>query len=91
MSVYVDILKPCAPSRVWRWGESCHLLADSGAELHEFARRLGLERSWFQARSVLPHYDLTAGKRETAVRLGATEIGDQDVVGLMRRTREAKK
>jgi len=91
MSVYVDILRPCLPSGPWRWRKSCHLLADHLDELHAFARRLGLKRSWFQARLVLPHYDLTAPKRDTAVRLGATEIADQDVVSLMRRTAEAAK
>ena len=42
-------------------------------ELHEFAQRLGLKRSWFQQGSA-PHYDLSKTKRRKAVELGATEL-----------------
>jgi len=51
-----------------------HLQADSGEELHQFAARLGLKRDWFQSRPGRPeldHYDLTRGKRQQALRLGA--------------------
>jgi len=64
VSVYVDPMMPCVPSLRWRWTESCHLFADSPAELHLFAARLGLQHSWFQNRpGKLPHYDLTSGMR----------------------------
>jgi len=85
MSVYVDNLRPCQPKRVWRWCTSCHLIADSPVELHEFAARLGLQRSWFQAFGRLPHYDLTAGKRRRALALGAHQISDRALVARMDR------
>jgi len=72
--IYVDSLRSCIPNRKWRWNESCHLFADSLEELHEFALKLGLKRSYFQARSVLPHYDLTGNKRREAIEKGAKEI-----------------
>jgi len=54
---------------------SCHLTTDSSLdELHAFAVRLGLRRSWFQQHPLAPHYDLTIGKRKTALVLGATFV-----------------
>jgi hypothetical protein len=57
-----------------RWS---HLFADTEAELHEFAvGKLGLRRSYFQEGkpSWFPHYDLTSGKRQQAIRLGAQAV-----------------
>lgn len=72
--VYVDILTSCLPNRNWRWDRSCHLVADTPKELHQFATRLGLRLSWFQIHPRCSHYDLTAGMRAKAVRLGAVEL-----------------
>lgn len=73
MSVYVDWL--CRHGWVMRGRpvESCHLLADTLDELHAFAKKIGLKRSWFQNGSA-PHYDLTASRRSEAVRAGAIEL-----------------
>ena len=89
MAVYVDALFPTARSSTWRWPMACHMLADSIAELHEFAGRIGLMRQWFQ-RGSLPHYDLTPNKRQQAVRLGAIEIGREELVVKMREVRTAR-
>ena len=69
MAVWVDPLKDWG----WRLGPSCHLLADSEAELHAFAASIGLHRSWFQDQRLF-HYDLTAARRAAAVRAGALEL-----------------
>lgn len=87
MTVYIDRLASCVPNRSWRWAAACHLFADSEDELHDFARRLGLRRAWFQAHRFLPHYDLTAGRRSHAVRLGAVEVGRRVVVDHIRAAR----
>lgn len=52
---------------------SCHLTVDDGdlVALHAFAAKLGLKREWFQDHRFAPHYDLTASKRELALKLGA--------------------
>lgn len=49
------------------------MLTSNLEELHEFAKRIGLKRSWFQDQT-FPHYDLTASKRALALKHGATEI-----------------
>jgi len=70
MTVYVDELKKWPTKiRCFKAG-SCHLTADAVEELHAFAAALGLRAEWFQ-RSRIPHYDITAGKREIAIKLGA--------------------
>ena len=84
MSVYVDIMRPCLKNMTWSHNESCHLVADSIEELHEFAKQLGLKRSWFQNRPWLPHYDLTQNKRRLAVKKGAIEITTSELVSMMK-------
>jgi hypothetical protein len=69
MAVYVDYLFKAG----WRFGEACHMTADTLEELHEMGERIGLKRRWFQAHPRFPHYDLTAGKRMLAVAAGAIE------------------
>lgn len=84
MAVYVDPLMEVTPNARWKWRWSCHLLADSEPELHAFAARLGLKRSWFQKKSA-PHYDLTANKRALAVQLGAKEVAGQSLAEVLTR------
>lgn len=88
MAIYVD------PSfYVWRGKRWCHMVSDVGAdELHTFARRLGLKREWSQERpkASAHHYDLTEPRRAEAVRLGAAEVTQRELVaknydGLTRR------
>lgn len=70
MTIYVD-----PPVFKWRARNWCHMYTDGPiGELHRFAMRLGLKRSWFQADARLPHYDITAAKRRQAVKLGAQEV-----------------
>ncbi len=50
-------------------------MADTGAELREFAGRLRLNPEWIQRpATVLEHYDITASVRERALRLGPVRI-----------------
>jgi hypothetical protein len=89
MAVYVDRLRDWG----WRWGPSCHLISDAPAgdnlELHAFAARLGLKRSWFQKSTSGPHYDLTASRRALAVGSGAVELGDHEFAAVLRGWRAA--
>jgi hypothetical protein len=96
MAVYVD--DSHIPAQVQNGSRThdstwCHLFADSQDELHEFAGRLGLKRSYFQPgkgnRSWTWHYDVTAGKRAESVKLGAVEVTWRDSVRIMRE-REAR-
>lgn len=58
------------------------------AELHEFASRLGLKKTFFQEEPRLPHYDLTEGKRKKAIKLGAIEVDRQFLYNVMRRNQK---
>ena len=91
MAVYVDDMR--LPARVGRlqarWS---HLLADTDDELHAFAARLGLRRSWHQKPgTAISHYDVTDSKRSEAIRLGAVPIGymSRESMDLIRRRRAA--
>lgn len=68
MAIYIDAEGIRWRNRLW-----CHLVADSLNELHDFARRLGLKRQWFQDQGFYPHYDVTMAVREKALRLGAVD------------------
>jgi hypothetical protein len=82
-------------SRVHR-SQWSHLTADTWEELHEFAARLGLRRSYFQPGRPLGgkpspfwHYDLTVGKRAQALRLGARAVSWRGLPGICRPRDEA--
>ncbi|WP_369214413.1 DUF4031 domain-containing protein [Streptomyces flavofungini] len=89
MTVYVDEILDwtlVAQARGLRHTHWCHLTADTEGELHAFAARLGLRRSWFQrkdANDVGWHYDVTPNKRAQAVRLGAQEVDHGFIARLM--------
>jgi hypothetical protein len=78
MSVYVDklniyprkLVNPIARKWGTKW---CHLFSENEEELHAFAKRLGLKRSYYQKHRVLPHYDLIITKRNLALLYGAEE------------------
>ena len=65
----------------------CHMMADTLAELHAMADRIGLDRKWFQPYSS-PHYDLSLSRRKLALAAGAVEIERREVVDLIRRIRD---
>lgn len=88
MGVYVDELRPVAPSKNWPYKYACHLVADTVEELHYFAGRIQLQPCWFQGKSSFPHYDLTKNFRLLAVKLGAIEITNRRLVELMKEHRK---
>jgi hypothetical protein len=70
--IYVDDTNNYGAKGLW-----CHMWSDTNDtdELHAFAARIGLKRSWAQlSRGVsgeFPHYDLRPSKRELALKSGA--------------------
>jgi uncharacterized protein DUF4031 len=95
MAVYVDdasILATVPNGRARHTSGWSHLFADTQDELHEFAARLGLRRSYFQpgkprgdgSPSPHWHYDVTAGKRQQALRLGAQPVAWRDAPRIIR-------
>lgn len=79
MTVYVDNFR--VPARVGRLSARwSHLTADTKEELHAFADRLALNRTWFQDKGDGRwHYDVTDSKREQAIKLGAQAIDIRDM------------
>ena len=78
MVVYVDnaLIKwtpPHMPHMTWRMS---HMFSPDVEELHGFALKLGLKRSWFQCppKASWLHYDLSATYRLKALKLGAEPI-----------------
>ncbi|SLC05796.1 Uncharacterised protein [Mycobacteroides abscessus subsp. massiliense] len=92
MTVYIDDMR--RPARVGRiQAKWSHLMADTDKELHAFAARLGLRRSWFQHEGkVTAHYDVTDTKRQEAIKLGASQIGymSRESMDLLRRRRQRR-
>lgn len=84
--VYVDPLASNGWILRGRSVRNCHLLADTVAELHVFAARIGMKREWFQGKKT-PHYDLTESRRAAAVALGARELSRREVVAFIRAQR----
>lgn len=89
MAVYVDPLcghLPAKEAQAKRVGarndnQWCHLGADSTSELISFARRIGMRDTWIQHMGTdREHYDLTPGRRATAVLLGALEVTQREFV-----------
>jgi len=76
--IYVDELFTMEPrtAQARKFGNCwCHMTTDGDIEeLHRFAERLGLKRSYFQPHATLAHYDLIPSKRALAVKFGAKEI-----------------
>lgn len=65
MTVYVDDMRARFRTMIM-----CHMIADTEAELHAMADRIGVARKWFQG----DHYDIAESKRALAVAAGAVEI-----------------
>ncbi|WP_175795472.1 DUF4031 domain-containing protein [Burkholderia multivorans] len=91
MTIYVDALENWGWRLRGRLVPSCHMFTDAAdlEELHVFAERIGMRRSWFQLHRVAPHYDLTSSRRTAAVQLGAVEVGRREASEIWRARREA--
>ena len=80
MAIYVDSLMTTSKKFCGGY-KACHMATDGDLkELHDFACRIGMRRSWFQDHPRIPHYDLTEARREEAIRLGAEAISGRDFV-----------
>lgn len=72
MTVYVDDMKAdFEPGhRPGRKYVMSHMIADTEAELHAMARKIGVARHWYQG----DHYDITQSKKALAIKAGARQI-----------------
>jgi len=69
MAVYVDDMYKL-PMGQFRRLKMSHMIADTEAELHAMADRIGLARRWYQG----DHYDVSMSLREKAIAAGAHAI-----------------
>lgn len=65
------------------------MVADSEQELHNMAATLGLKPEWCTLGDEVrgPHYDLSQGKREAALRCGAIVASHRKLVEVLKHTR----
>ncbi|WP_443750534.1 DUF4031 domain-containing protein [Asticcacaulis solisilvae] len=81
MTVYIDDMYRYAVGE-FRGMRMSHMIADSDAELHAMAVRIGMKPEWFQG----DHYDVPLPRRELAIDAGAVAITYRQA-GAMRRRR----
>lgn len=67
MAVYIDELRVWGPGK----GRTCHMTADTVAELHAFARKHGIPDRYRHRGASVPHYDLGPKWRQWAEQHGA--------------------
>lgn len=61
--------------------DKIHLVADTLSELHDFAKKIGLKRSYYHGvRKGHPHYDLLGKKKVIAVENGAIVISSKELL-----------
>jgi hypothetical protein len=70
MTVFVDDMRAPYGRLVM-----CHMIADTDAELHAMADKIGVARKWHQG----DHYDIALSKRKMAVEAGAQEISMREL------------
>lgn len=91
MTVYVDDMHLSKMGEFKSGGRTykmCHLIADTDAELHAMADRIGVERRHFQQPPKVAthqrHYDIAMSKRVLAVAAGSVEITMRQSAALCR-------
>jgi len=77
----------CPTRRRWGRGIWCHLFSEDIEALHQFAARIGLQRSWFQCPPAAkwPHYDIPLFRRTKAIEAGAIVATRKQFVEIARR------
>jgi len=69
--IYVDEIHDYNGFTNLKYKKWSHMWTDGPIEeLHEFADKLGLKRSWFQNKKRFPHYDVVPSKRAMALGMG---------------------
>lgn len=56
-----------------------HMASPDIEELHRMAEALGV-RKWFQGKSNRPHYDICRANKREAIKLGAVEVHDRELI-----------
>lgn len=85
MVVYIGPEAAAPAAHHIRRVRTCTVAADTAAELYSFARRAGLSRPRIRAAIKNGHYDIPAGRRAAAIRMGAVEISGERLTELANR------
>ncbi len=59
-----------------------HMAADTLEELHQMADNIGVDRRHFQNKPGKPHYDICQQMKRKALKLGAKEVNDRELITL---------
>jgi hypothetical protein len=85
--VYVD-----NPENAYGRMKMCHMIADTEAELHSMAERIGIHRRWHQKPgTAYSHYDICKSKRSAAIALGAQEVTSKNLVRIIKSKKKSGK
>ena len=79
MTVFIDDMYRYAIGE-FRGMRMSHMIADTEAELHAVAARIGMKREWYQG----DHYDVPLTRRDQAITAGAVVVTYRQC-GMMRR------
>lgn len=69
--------------------DGIHLISESIAELHLFAKKIELKRCWFENKPFRPHYDLMISPKNRQIMLekalfnGAILISDKELIDIL--------
>lgn len=77
MAVYVDDMFKTPMGRFGRMKMS-RMIADTDAELHIMADRIGVARRWFQG----DHYDISLSRRARAIDAGAVPVPMRQIASM---------
>ena len=61
-----------------------HMAADTLEELHEMAQAVGVAKKHFQNKKGKPNYDICKKMKQKAIKRGAIEVSDRDLIHLFR-------
>lgn len=65
----------------------CHMVADTRKELLEMADKIGVQRKWIQKKGTRhEHFDVSLGAKAKAVKAGAIECSQLDIIEVLTRT-----
>jgi len=65
-----------------------HMVADTIAELHEFAEKIGVKKHFFHKSPAAHHYDINSTQWEKAIREGAKRVSSRELLKIGKLAKE---
>lgn len=78
-------------TREYKYGRMLmsHMVSDNIDDLHDFADELGIKWRHFQDKNGKPHYDICKSKKLKALKMGAKEVNDREIVSILKKFHKA--